>query len=197
MGLFEINSTPAEPQGLIGTSVAVASSAPKRMIVAKRKKVLEDALALFFEKGEDVHFISNGDWNLFDFFNMALSSFTKPCSVWLSTYAIYEFPLRQILLAQQAGQIESVKMVIDSRARVRNEASLSLAKNIANKIALLPCHAKVLVMKTDGAYVLLVGSQNWTKNPRVEVGFISNSEALALFHIGWIEKILEGANAFE
>lgn len=196
MGLFDLNTTPAVHDGMKGGSLPVAAVQP-RMIVAKRKAVLEEALQQFGDSGHDVHFISNGDWNLFDFFNLALGQFDGPCHVWLSTYAIYEFPLRQILLAQQAGQVTMVKMLIDSRARIRNESSLALAKNIANKIALRPCHAKVLVMQNESRTVVLVGSQNWTKNPRIEVGFISASKALAAFHVNWIEKVLEGANAFE
>lgn len=196
MGLFEMNMSTGPQGGIVGSSIVHTAAMP-RMIVAKRKGVLEEALNTFIATQNDVHFISNGDWNLFDFFNLVLGHFEQPCDVWLSTYAIYEFPLRQILLAQQAGQVSKVNMLIDSRARIRNEASLALAKNIANKIALRPCHAKVLVMQNAQRSVLLVGSQNWTKNPRIEVGFISASSELAAFHTSWIEKVLEGANAFE
>lgn len=195
MGLFEITK-PAAPVQQSGGHLAVASSG-SRMVVAKRKSVLTALMAELEIHEDDIHFISHGDWNLFDFFNMALPYMQGPCELWLSTYAMLEYPLRQILLAQQEGSLQQVHMVIDSRARVRSESSLALAKNIANRIALKACHAKVMVLRNTHRSLCLVGSQNWTQNPRIETGMISRQQRLADFHINWINKVLDGSSAFE
>jgi hypothetical protein len=195
MGLFEINSGPDRTPTAGGHAIIPAVN--PRMIVAKRKSVLEALMKDLHTQESDIHFISHGDWNLFDFFNLALGYMQGPCQLWISTYAMLEFPLRQILLAQQQGEITEVHMVIDSRARVRSESSLALAKNIANRIALKACHAKVMVLLNKERSLCLVGSQNWTQNPRIETGFVSRQQCVAAFHIDWMEKVLNGRSAFE
>lgn len=195
MGLFEINNKTATVQH-IGEHVAIPV-ANSRMVVAKRKRVLNSLMEEIGSHDDDIHFISHGDWNLFDFFNMALPYMQGPCELWLSTYAMLEYPLRQILLAQQDGSVMQVHIVIDSRARVRSESSLALAKNIANRIALKSCHAKVMVLRNAHKCICLAGSQNWTQNPRIETGLISRQRRLAEFHINWIDKVLDGSSAFE
>lgn len=195
MALFEITSG-GQTQELAGGHLQLTAR-PARMIVAKRKAQLEQLVQDYFAGDEDVHFVSHGDWNLFDLFNLSLPQMQGPCCLWLSTYSMYEFPLRQILLAQQEGSLQEVNMVIDSRARIRSESSIALAKNIANKLALKACHAKCMIMQNEQHSMCVVGSQNWTKNPRIEIGFISRSRELAGFHMTWMQKTLEGTNAFE
>ena len=170
-------------------------TATPRMIVAKRPDILKQVIS-DLANHDAVHFISHGDWNLFDFFNLALVEMA-PCALWLCTYAIYEYPIRQILLAQQAGQLTDVHMIIDSRSRVRNPSTLALAKNIANKIALTACHAKVMVLQKEDKAITLIGSQNWTKNPRIETGIATRDTTVATFHTDWMTKVLEGLDAFE
>ena len=194
MGLFEINTAPAKAKETAGGFVAAGTQ--PRMIVAKRKDKLVEIVDALFSGTDDIYFLSEGDWNLFDFFNLVLHRISVPADLYLCTYAIYEFPIRQILLAQEAGQLSSVHMIIDSRARIRNASTLALAQNICNKISLKACHAKVMVLRYGNEYVSLIGSQNWTKNPRIETGMCTRQSIIGQFHIDWMEKVLEGCDAF-
>jgi hypothetical protein len=164
------------------------------MIVARRPDRLKSIVDLL-EHNDEVHYVSDGEWNLHDFFNAMLQRM-KPCELWLTTYAIYEFPIRQIVLAQQAGELTAVHMVIDSRAKVRMPATYALAKNIANRIMLTGCHAKVMILRNEQQSLTLITSQNWTNNPRIEVGFASKKKELADFHMSWIDKKLNNGELF-
>lgn len=195
MALFEINNASTYQAVTADTDPAIALSAGGRMIVAKRPDRLKTIVDML-EHEDELHYVSDGEWNLHDFFNAMLQR-VKPCSLYLSTYAINEFPVRQILLAQEAGELLSVFMVLDSRAKVRVPATYALAKNIANKVVLTGCHAKVMVLISEAQSLTLVTSQNWTNNPRIEVGYVSKKRELAEFHISWMQKVLENGELFK
>lgn len=195
MALFQITQDTHTENAETELDAAAALSAGGRMIVAKRPHRLKSIVDLL-EMEDEVHYVSDGEWNLHDFFNAMLQRM-KPCELWLTTYAIYEFPIRQILLAQEAGELTAVHMIIDSRAKIRQPATFALATNIANRIMLTGCHAKVMVLKAEGRYLTLITSQNWTNNPRIEVGFATKKAEHALFHMAWIDKKLNNGELFK
>jgi hypothetical protein len=180
-----------------GSANTVASSRPSRMIVAKRPEKLQGLLnAIQDNPGTDIHFVSRGDWNLHDFFNSVLPWY-QPADLYLTTYAIYEFPIRQILLARQANELSSVHMVLDARCKARMVETFVLAQMMSNRIGVTPCHAKIFVLKGPNGCITKVGSQNWTNNPRIEAGVVSTNPAVANFYIDFINNILDHAHPFE
>lgn len=193
MALFEINTTPKGAAADI-PNAGQALSAGGRMIVARKPERLK-AIVDLLEHNEEVHYLSDGEWNLHDFFN-AMVQRMKPAELWLCTYAITEFPMRQILLAQQAGELTAIHMVIDSRAKIRIPATYQLAAQVANRIMLTGCHAKVMVLRNDRQTLTLVTSQNWTSNPRIETGYASRKPEHAEFHINWMDIKLNNGELF-
>lgn len=148
------------------------------------------------ETGKSVHYLSKGDWSMHDLIMQLLKTY-NPAELFITTYALREFSVRQIILAQDAGLISSVKMLLDYRAKVRTPEVYQLASQNINKICLMGIHAKVCVLKSAKGSVSIVGSANWTSNPRIECGVVSMNNSLAEFHIGWINKSLENAEIFE
>jgi len=193
MALFKVSSEQEKP--MVELDHAAALSAGGRMIVARRPDRLK-AIVDLLETEDEVHYVSDGEWNLHDFFNAMLQRI-KPAELWLTTYAIYEFPIRQILLAQEAGDLTAVHMLLDSRAKVRMPATYMLAEKISNRIALTGCHAKVMVLRNTTQQITLITSQNWTNNPRIEVGYASKKRQHADFHISWIDLKLQNAELFK
>jgi hypothetical protein len=145
--------------------------------------------------GKQTHFVSDGDWSMHDLV-MELLKIYKPAELFLSTYALREYPVRQLVLALDKGDLLSVSMVLDYRAKVRTPEVFELANMNASKIFLTAIHAKVTVIRSTLGCVTIVGSQNWTTNPKIECGVISMDQQLAEFHINWLEKVMDNAEIF-
>jgi len=156
----------------------------------KLKRLL-DAL----QECKQLQYVSDGDWSTHDLV-MELLKVYKPAELYITTYALRELPVRQLILAQERKEILSVKMLLDYRAKVRTPEVFQLAAQNINRIGLTNIHAKVTVLRSDQGCVSIVGSANWTTNPRIECGVISLHEAAAAFHINWIEKVIDNAELF-
>jgi hypothetical protein len=172
-----------------------AADLPDDFVICKspdKLKILLNKIAA----GKSVHYVSNGDWSMHDLVMELLKKYNN-AEVFITTYALREFPVRQLILAQEKGDIKSIKMLLDYRAKIRTPEVFQLASMNIGAIFLTSIHAKVTVIKSPVGHVSIVGSANWTQNPRIECGVISLNEELANFHINWIEKIMINAEIFE
>lgn len=146
--------------------------------------------------GKDIHYVSDGDWSTHDLVMELVKQFA-PVELFITTYAIREFPVRQLILAQERKEIVDINMLIDYRAKARTPEVFQLASMNMNRIHLTNIHAKVTVIKSEKACITIMGSANWTSNPRIECGVVSMDKALADFHIDWIKKVMNDAEIFE
>ena len=160
----------------------------------KLKRLID--LLTVMPKNEHTHYVSDGDWSMHDLVMELLKKY-KPAELFITTYALREFSVRQLVMAIERKELLAVKMLVDYRAQVRTPQVFDFAKMNMNKICLTSIHAKVTVLRSAQGSVSIVGSANWTQNPRVEVGVISCDDAVAQFHINWIEKLLDNAEIFE
>ncbi len=191
MGFIEHKSVKVETDDIFLHAVDL----PDDFVICKspdKLKILLDKIAA----GKSVYYVSNGDWSMHDLVMELLKKYNN-AEVFITTYALREFPVRQLILAQEKGDIKSIKMLLDYRAKIRTPEVFQLASMNIGAIFLTSIHAKVTVIKSPVGHVSIVGSANWTKNPRIECGVISLNEDLANFHINWIEKIMINAEIFE
>lgn len=143
-----------------------------------------------------VHYVSDGDWSTHDFVMELVKQFA-PVELFITTYALREYPVRQLILAQERKEITVVNMLIDYRAKARTPEVFQLASMNLNRIHLTNIHAKVTVLRSEKACITIMGSANWTNNPRIECGVVSMDKALADFHTYWIKKVMNDAEIFE
>lgn len=169
-----------------GTGDFVICKSPDKL------KALIDCL----HKEKHVHYVSDGDWSTHDIISQLLKEY-KPAELFITTYAIREFSIRQLVMAMERKELLSVNMLLDYRAKVRTPEVYQLAQMNMNKIYLTAIHAKVTVMRSCKASITIVGSSNLTSNPRIEAGVISMSDEVANFHIKWIEKVMDNAEIFK
>ena len=148
------------------------------------------------QPGKQVHYVSDGDWSMHDLVMELLKKY-KPADLFMTTYALREFSVRQLILAQERKELISVNMLVDHRAKVRTPDVFNLASMNVNRIFLTAIHAKVAVIRSPQGFVSIVGSANWTQNPRIESGVVSLDEGVANFHINWIEKVIDNAEIFK
>lgn len=150
-----------------------------------------------FDTG-NVHFISSGKWNLYDMLMLILQyQGFHTCRLYLSTFSISEFAMRTLAQLKQSKQLSSLHVLLNSGAKARYPAAFQIAQHISDTIALRPVHAKVMVVAGDDAYITICGSANWTENPKIEQGLITNNSAVGLFHIDWLTKAIAHGNIFE
>ena len=163
--------------------------------VAKAAAQLKNAVGEV-RPGESIHYATAGDWSTHDLL-LHLIGQIGPAHVTASTWSISEPAVRHLVRALADGRILSLRMLVDWRVGQRSPEALQLARANAARLAMVNCHAKVSVLCNDRWSIAVVGSANYTNNPRIEAGVIAVDEAVAAFHRGWIEAELAGARPFE
>lgn len=172
-----------------------ASGQPEDFVICKNPDKLA-ALLSKLNKEKQLHYVSDGDWSTHDLI-MQLLKQLKPAELFLTTYAIREFSIRQLVLAIERKELISINMIADYRAKMRTPEVYQLASQNMNKICLHSIHAKVTVLRSPHGSATIVGSSNLTSNPRIEAGVITLDPEVAKFHMNWITKIMENAEIFE
>lgn len=141
--------------------------------------------------GQALQFSTAGRWSMHQLLEYLLQK-TGPCRVWMTTWTITEEPMRALLAMIKDGLILELNAVLDYRIERRKPEAFQLASSIITRIKLTKCHAKVLVLKNETWSVTILGSANFSKNPRIEAGVIFTDEDSADFHQKWIDDVIEG-----
>ena len=180
---------------IIQKDILYASGQPEDFVICKSPEKLKRLLDKLNDE-KQLHYISDGDWSTHDLISEMLKKL-KPAELFLTTYAIREFSIRQLVLAIERKDLLSVNMIADYRAKMRTPEVYQLASQNMNKICLTSIHAKVTVLRSAAGCVTIVGSSNLTSNPRIEAGVISTDPQVAAFHIDWITKTMDNAEIFK
>lgn len=170
-------------------------SMPAKTVICKSPWKLK-ALLEKISPGFTTHYVSDGDWSMHDLV-LELLELYGPAALYFSTYALRETPVRKLILAMQDKKLITVKMLVDDRARIRTPEVFQMAKMNFCEIYQTSVHAKVCVLKTASGCISIVGSANWTTNPKIECGVVSFSDEVGQFHISWIQNVIAGAKIFK
>ncbi len=146
--------------------------------------------------GQSVHYASLGDWSTHDLLFFLLEQ-TGPARVYFTTWAISEYAIRQLYQFIEHGLILELKGIFDYRNGIRKPAELQFLQKITTDIKAAKCHAKVTVIENDHWGISVVGSANYTRNPRIEAGVLCCDKTVAAFHRDWILKELSNTSAFD
>ncbi len=145
---------------------------------------------------ESCHFASMGDWSTHDLL-FYLLQITGPARVYFTTWAISEYAIRQLYHFIEQGYILELKGIFDYRNGVHKPAELQFLKKITTDIKAAKCHAKVTVIENEKWGITIIGSSNYTRNPRIEAGVICSSRRVAEFHKNWIVNELNNTSCFD
>ena len=146
--------------------------------------------------GQSVHYASLGDWSTHDLLFFLLEQ-TGPARVYFTTWAISEYAIRQLYQFIEHGLILELKGIFDYRNGIRKPAELQFLQKITTDIKAAKCHAKVTVIENDNWGISVVGSANYTRNPRIEAGVLCCDKAVAAFHRDWILNELSNTSALD
>ena len=176
-------------------SFLFSSDEENGFVICKNPDKLKRLLS-FLKPGKQVHYVSDGDWSTHDLV-MELLKILGTAEIYFTTYALRETPVRQLVLAMHRGDIKFVKMLVDTRAKIRTPAVFEMAKMNFCQVGQTNVHAKVCVIKTANGCVSITGSANWTSNPKIEAGVVSMNNELAEFNINWIQNLINDADIFK
>ena len=194
MSLFKLDK--AEDKVILKPpSVAIVTMGINRSFIGKANQKIYDVIG-DIEQGQTTHYASLGDWSTHDLL-FYLLRITGAARVYFTTWAISEFAIRQLYLLIESGLILELRGIFDYRNGIHKTAELEFLRNITTEIKAAKCHAKVTVIENDIWGIAIVGSANYTRNPRIEAGVICADKEIAAFHRNWILNELNNISDFE
>ena len=137
--------------------------------------------------GTSKHFYSDGAFNLVQLVTYILKQ-TGPAHVFLTTYSIAEDSINVLKRKVEHGEILSARFIVDNRVRSMSAKNFDLlAGSFAGCYRCRALHAKVTLVYNEDWHITLIGSQNATRNPKLERGIIHTDVNIFNFD----KKILE------
>lgn len=188
MNLFNLSDISEHQDAETGMSQSFGETVRQSNAIGKGALALGEIMPETLEKGDLIHFFSDGCWSMHHLCSHLLK-ITGPADIHLATWSISEFSARQLVGWLQTGLVRSLTGVIDFRSKNRHAEAFHLAKSNFTKLRLANCHAKITVLHNESWKILIHGSPNWTENPRMESGIISVSDSAADRFIRIIEEI--------
>jgi hypothetical protein len=182
-----------KPDGPKSGSIPFAGS--NLLTIGKANEKLHQVFGKVID-GQSVHYASLGDWSTHDLLFFLLEQ-TGPARVYFTTWAISEYAIRQLYQFIEHGLILELKGIFDYRNGIRKPAELQFLQKITTDIKAAKCHAKVTVIENDHWGISVVGSANYTRNPRIEAGVLCCDKTVAAFHRDWILKELSNTSALD
>jgi hypothetical protein len=193
MSLFSLNDLSRKPT-VKTESGSVSVSGPAICRIGKTNAKLQEVFGTI-SQGQILSFVSLGDWSTHDLLFFLLEQ-TGPARVYFTTWAISEYAIRQLYNLIEQGLILELKGIFDYRNGVRKPAELQFLEKISTEIKPAKCHAKVTVLENDNWGISIIGSANYTRNPRIEAGVLFSLKEVAAFERNWIEKELSNNSVF-
>lgn len=190
MSLFKISDLVTEEK-VVNPASATAIKGKLKFFDGKNSKIFEETFQNLSTK-ENVFFHTRGAWSNIKLLDMLLCVSGK-ADVYISTWAISAEAIRTLVFSHKYDCIKNLYLVLDRGIRNRKpEIYQELIANFKN-ICFCKCHAKCTVIKNEAFSITLMGSANYTSNPRIETGAIIFDEAVADENIKWILEEVNNA----
>ncbi len=194
MSLFSLNDIMKKPT-VKTESGSVAVTGPTSCRIGKANTKLQEVFGTIGHN-QILPFVSLGDWSTHDLLFFLLEQ-TGPARVYFTTWALSEYAIRQLYNLIEQGMILELKGIFDYRNGIRKPAELQFLEKISTEIKPAKCHAKVTVLENDNWGISIVGSANYTRNPRIEAGVLFSLKEVAAFERNWIERELSNNSVFD
>jgi hypothetical protein len=167
------------------------SAGLNRVYLSENYKQLNESLSGIVP-GETYHLVSLGRWSMHHLL-FHLLKITGPAMVYATTWSISEDVVRHLVEARNQGLIKEMSFIYDYRVRKYKPAAYFLSKeHFTSKVT--SCHAKVTILESETHSLTIIGSANYTRNDRIEVGVIFTDKETATFHKNWITTELQNAD---
>lgn len=168
-------------------------------------EITKSSLCLYSSKIDDVlndistgvyHYVSAGAWSTHDLIFKIISQH-GPIELTGATWSMASQVVDKFIKAFNDKTIVKMNFLFDWRVEVRTPEAYAMMKytNIC-KMRVASCHAKLAVIEAAKFKCVIIGSANFTSNPRIEAGVIDCSDEAVNFHKKWIKSEIEGSKPF-
>lgn len=140
--------------------------------------------------GTNKVFFSDGSWSNYELMAYLLG-LTGPAKVAFTTWSISEKALTMMAGWMESGVVSEMFAVLDNGIRNRKPAIYQQAKGVLPNLKFAHCHAKTMAILSPEISFLVVGSANFTRNPRKEAGVVICDHAATEFSFNWIKNITD------
>jgi hypothetical protein len=195
MTLFDTQEIKGFVPPIKSTKKKVEKVGKSKLAIGKRYQNCKDVISEI-EKGDTIHYASMGEWSMHDLLEVILDT-TGPADVYIATWSMSTPGIEAITRLINAGKINKIFGIFDWRIKIRAAESMQLAKHNFSTICLTNCHAKVTVIENEKWKVSVVTSANYTNNPRIETGVITEGENVSDFHKNWMMETILKSDPFE
>lgn len=175
-------------------AAALRISLAERYTLGKYTETIEKVIGIP-TMGECINFVTGARWSAHNLLHYLLK-YTGPAAIYLSTYTISEDAVRLLANMLESGMISAIHALIDKRFDGRNAKAMQFAKETFTSLKLRDCHAKVTVVMNDKWAISMVGSANYSNNPRIERGTLFLSNEVASFDRDWILAEIQNDKPF-
>lgn len=146
------------------------------------------------QPGCNVFFKTDGAWSNIELLEYLLE-LSGPANIYFSTWSISSEAITRFTQWEQSGAITGIFGILDAGLRNRKPDIYQQATGAFKVLKLSHIHAKVTVISSDTHNIVLMGSANYTRNPRIEAGMIIWNDELAQANIKWILEEIYGTKA--
>lgn len=134
----------------------------------------------------NTYFVTNGEFSLHELIRALADRMPVIDELVLSSFSFTEMPTRLLGELKESGKVKKLYVLADTRARANYPGVVQQLRIISDAMAIAPVHAKVTVLHSSKINYTVIGSANWTTNPRYETGFITMDNKVADFNRQWI-----------
>lgn len=143
--------------------------------------------------GQNKIFYSDGIWSNYELMEHLLQ-ISGPALVGFTTWSISEIAITRMNEWVSCGKIIELYAVLDNGLRNRKPQIFQQAQETFKNLKLSHCHAKVMAIVSPDISFLVIGSANFTKNPRKEAGVLICDRNEAEFALNWVKSIIDGSD---
>lgn len=115
--------------------------------------------------------------------------------LYLSTWIISRENIDSIINALKDQKLHKVIFVVSTRLKQLKKSTYAYLveqfEQFPNQVYYKVCnsHAKTFSLSTEHNYYTIIGSGNWTENPRIENYIIHNDKAIFDFNVNWMKDL--------
>jgi hypothetical protein len=135
-------------------------------------------------------YISNGKVSSYQLLNYFLDLFNEPATIHITTWGMTENAIRQLAQRKQAGQIQDLYFIFSEQTKVNKANEYQLAVKIATAHKIVPCHAKIYLIKTASQQVSIITSANLNRNNKLEAGTITTDQTIYQGYANFLNNLL-------
>jgi hypothetical protein len=147
---------------------------PKTIVVEDKASKIIDKVIEVMDQTKQVDFVSHGQFSLHQLImRLCDAKFGKCHKILFTAWAIKPEPAQAIVSLKQKGLVDEIHCVLDYRVKSMEHESFELLKKNVDSFCLTNIHAKLVVLDYGSYKIRVITSANFTRNSRIETGYLS------------------------